>query len=244
MSNKLSKQVLETLQEKNIVPKPRWQFLLHDWVVWAGGIVTLLVGSLAVSVILFMIKTEDWDLYQYVSDSLLEFVLASLPYFWIIVFALFVALADYYFKHTKRGYRYRLIPVIIGSIVLSSLIGLLLFQAGLGQRINQVFVDRVPFYSEFVYKKQQEWVQPDMGRLAGEIISVDEASFVLRDFMGNAWAVTYVAGTLPRTPTPGTRVKMGGTVTAAGEFVAEKVRLWPDEQTIQQRIDEQLQKRK
>ena len=82
--NNIPNQVLEKI--KNIRPTPRWQFLLRDYSVWILGAVSLALGSLSFSVVLFMLANNDWDIYSEISNSFFKFLLITLPYFWLVFF--------------------------------------------------------------------------------------------------------------------------------------------------------------
>ena len=79
----IAKKVLEQIKSKGILPKPRWRFLLKDYLIWLFFGLTIIVGSLASSIIIFMVRSNDWDLYNRLH---LPFFLKTLPYFWIIIF--------------------------------------------------------------------------------------------------------------------------------------------------------------
>jgi hypothetical protein len=190
----LVKKTLEAIRQKHITPTPRWQFLLKDYLVWAGAGIMLVLGSLAVPVIIHMLVTNDWDVYEYLNGSLGQFVLLTLPYFWIVCLTLFVALAYYNIRHTKSGYRFHMLYVSIGSIAVSLLFGAALYGAGLGQIIDQTLADHVPFYEQIARPRRLLWMQDDHGLLAGTVTGiVDDAHFILIDFRNKNWEVTYQA---------------------------------------------------
>lgn len=190
MKNSLSQRVLEKIKEKKIMPKPRWEFLLKDYVIWGLGILCLLVGSLAMAVMIYMIQNNNWDLYKYVSDSLLGFVFATLPYFWIVILALFILAADYNLKHVKGGYRYRLPAVVVASIIICGFLGTLFYNFGLGRIIDNAFTTNLPVYERLSRHRRDVWHKPPKGVLAGMIIGQsgsDEYEF--RDLEDRSWRV-------------------------------------------------------
>jgi len=190
MKNGLSQKVLQKIKDKKITPKPRWEFLLKDYVIWGLGILCLLVGSLAMAVIIYMIQSNNWDLYEYVSDSLAGFIFATLPYFWIALLALFILAADYNLKHVKGGYRYRLPAVVVASIVICGFLGTIFFNFSLGQTIDNAFTTNLPAYERLSRYRRDIWHKPPKGVLAGMMTSqldIDEYEF--RDLQNQMWRV-------------------------------------------------------
>ena len=186
----IGQKVLKIIKEKKIKPKPKWAFLLKDYSIWLISITSLIIGSLAFSVIIFLIKNNDWDVYKYINNSLLEFVILTLPYLWFVILILFIAAVYYNFEHTKKGYKYQLCTVVIGSILFSALFGALLYNFGIGQAIDEVFAEKVPFYEKFRPDRRVRWMNPDKGLLAGMIVSVDESkNFQIIDMAGNIWNI-------------------------------------------------------
>ncbi|MDA3839866.1 MAG: hypothetical protein PF572_02145 [Patescibacteria group bacterium] len=188
----LSERVLAKIKEKKIERKAKWTFLLRNYVVWGAGIISLLVGGLALSVVIYMMRHNGWGEYSYVSDSFLQFIFLTLPYFWLVFLGLFVFIADYYIKHTNKGYRYRLPVVVVGSIFVSFLLGGLFYNLGMGQAIDDVLGRQAPFYRQFINPNMKRWNNPEKGLLSGKIISVNsESEFFLRDIDNTEWIVFY-----------------------------------------------------
>lgn len=186
----LSRKVLDTIKNKAIRPTPKWEFMLKNYAIWTMSIVSLVVGSFAFAVIVYMITNSDWDLYQDLSGSLLGFILASLPYLWLVFLILFIFLAHYNFRHTKTGYKHRFYLILITSIIVSMFLGIFFYTVGLGQAIDDVFADNLPKYHQLFNPRARMWHQAERGFLAGTIISVHSPeNFQLRDFEGNLWDI-------------------------------------------------------
>lgn len=232
----ISQTVLETIKAKNIAPTPKWTFLLKDYVVWGLGAISLLIGSLAIAVTVSMVRHNDWDLYKYASDSLLSFILVTLPYFWIAFLILFILAANYNFKHTKNGYRYRLSTIVAGSILISIAFGLLFYVAGLGQVIDKILVDKVPVYERIMEYRKRIWSQDERGLLSGVIVGVtDKEHFDITDPDRKIWHVTahrVEEGVRPMLKR-GARVKMVGEKVDRDKFNAVIIRPSIDKRTME-----------
>jgi hypothetical protein len=186
----VSEKTLKIIEEKNINPQARWRFLLKDYFFWLLFGLSVIVGAMAVSAVIFMLTVNDWDIYEYLGRSLPEHILISMPYLWITVLLAFLALAFYNFKYTRRGYRYEIRLIIFGSIVLSLIFGLAFFLAGLGEQIHNIFMSQVPFYNNLIYDTRNIWDNPQKGLLAGQITEIkNQDDFMLRDFHGKFWVV-------------------------------------------------------
>lgn len=192
-STKLSESVLEKIEEKKIRPEPKWKFLLRDYFVWSFGIFSVLIGAAAFSVILYMLRASDWGLYENIDNNFFSFLIGSLPYFWIGILLVFIFAADYNFKHTKSGYKYKTYAVVLASIFISVISGALLFNIGAGRAIDNAFAERVPLYKHAVnkmHKQRMMWDRPQEGFLSGVIVSMrDKRNFEINDLNDLLWLI-------------------------------------------------------
>ena len=101
MSEKITKKVLEKIKKEEIKPEAKWKFLLKDYFVWALFALSIIVGALAVSVIIFGIKISDWGMYDKLAGGPVKFLIMTLSYFWLLIFVAFISVAYYNLKHTK-----------------------------------------------------------------------------------------------------------------------------------------------
>ncbi len=190
LNKNFDQELLGKIKEKKIIPK--WHFLLKDYVVWFFGVLSLIIGSLSFSVIIYLAKFNDWEAYNQIGESFLSFIFLTLPYFWILFLIFFMAIVYYNIKHTKRGYRYSLFAILFGNIVVSILFGAIFFRAGVGQAIDDVLGARAPFYSEVINRQMYFWCQVNEGRLAGIVLEIkDDNNFILIDIHQRKWAIAH-----------------------------------------------------
>ena len=182
--NKISQKILATIKEKHIKPKPKWEFLLKSYLIWTLFGFCLVVGALSASVVIYLLVNNDWDLYRYASGSFFEFFFITLPYFWLFIFVLFIAVAYYNFKHTKKGYLTSLGKVIGICLFLSFLLGGLIYAAGFGKMLDNALSENFSYYNDFLEHRRQIWNQPGKGMLAGTIIKIESERFNLLDLIG------------------------------------------------------------
>ncbi len=239
--NSISEKVLKTIKAKKIIPKPRWTFLLKDYSIWLISVLSLIIGSLAFSVIIFLVKNNDWDVYEHINDSLLKFTILSLPYFWIVFLVFFIIVAHYNFKHTKKGYKYQLHTIVISSIIISMLMGAFLYNFGAGNAIDRILAQRMPFYQRFTQDPRNRWLQSEKGLLAGEVIAIEEPNvFQLKDISGKIWYV--ISGEVSLNG--GSEIKTGDLIRMVGQQLDEDSfqakRVLPAEPFIRRRFGDQV----
>ncbi len=186
----ISQLAQKIIKDKKIELKPRWTFKFKEYAIWFGVFVFIVIGGLAMAVIIYMLKNNDWDLFRQASHSLIGFIFITLPYFWILLLFLFGLFTYYNFKHTKSGYRYALGYVLLGIVLTSLFLGFLFYNVGLGRTMDRIFSDRLPLYEKMMCYKHNIWSKPDQGLLAGKIFSeVVNEQFKLTDLNRKIWLI-------------------------------------------------------
>lgn len=186
MSKKdLSKSVLSKIKKEHIKPKPKWEFLLKDYVFWGLFGLCIIIGGLVASMMIFKLQIHDWDLHRPLGENFFKFHIKALPFFWILLLIGFIFVADYNFKHTRKGYRYNLPLIVIGSILVSIILGFALFGAGIAKSMDEKALQHLPFYKEMTLDKQIEmWSQVEKGLFGGEIMKINEDKIEIQGFKG------------------------------------------------------------
>jgi hypothetical protein len=223
MGTKLSNKIIEKIEGEKIAPTPRWQFKLHDILLWVFFAISILVGSLACSTILHTFFSNDWGAYAQIRKSLFEFVFLSIPYFWIIILAVFLALAYLDFKSTREGFKFRSIWIVLLSLGLSFIFGTFLWWGGMGEKTDRIF-EGAPLLRNFDLR-QHLWNNPLENTLMGVITKVSEESIEIKDPAGTIWKVDI--SSLSKIPEfeVGERIRIVGEKKSEKEFKAKIV--WP-----------------
>lgn len=219
--NDLGKNILEKIKENHLKPKPRWEFLLKNYVMWAIFIIAILIGSQATGVIIFMAKHTDWQYHSAINGPAKE-IMINLPYFWLIILATFAAVAYYNLKHTKKGYRYNPFVVFGASIIISIVLGLGIYTFGGGENLEEIFYQRFPFYREMMRYQGKMMINPNDGRIAGVVIGVKDNLVIIEDFNGKIWEI------VTSTPSfvPGQRVNIIGRMLPGQQFETYMIKPW------------------
>ena len=187
----ISKKTLEKIKKEQVQPRPRWYFLTRNYFFWLMFTLTTLLGGIAFGMILFITGDLDWDIYQYLGISLPKAVIMSLPYLWIILLAIFLFVTYYNFIHTRTGYRYRFVAILIVSLLISALLGFGFYQYGWTEAMQRHFRTRIPGYHRLVYTGENQWMHPEKGLLIGNVkeLSTERASLLLEDHHGQIWEI-------------------------------------------------------
>jgi hypothetical protein len=212
--------LLTKIKDEKINPKPRWQFLLKNYTVWLAGLLSLLIGAAAISVMIYLFKFNDWEIYDQTKKTFLEFFILTLPYYWFVFLGIFVLIISYNLKHTENGYRYSRLLLIGGSIIFSIILGTIFYFAGMGEAIDNILGRQAPFYDQIINRHIDFWSQPGEGRLSGLVISTtDDGKFILIDRGNEQWLV----GTENSKPYSGAVIVVGQPIRLLGEETGDHV---------------------
>ncbi len=187
----LAKRVLGRITDEHLTPHPRWKFLVRNYAFWGLGVFAVLLGALAFSATIFEVQNVDWRLFPATHTDSLSFFLATAPFIWVLALALFIFVGYMYVRRTAHGYRYPLIVITVGAMLLSFLLGSGLYAIGFGGEIEEAVGDHPPFYRPILVEERSWWLASQKGLLGGEVekVSPGVTSFVLRDFSGQIWNV-------------------------------------------------------
>ena len=232
MSKKnISKNVLSKIQEHNITPKPKWKFLLKDYVLWSVFGVNMFFAAIFFSVTLLSLTNVDWDIYKYLHQNFIQYAVITVPYIRLIALILFVFLAYYNYRHTDKGYRYKARQIILMSLVIVVMMGGTMFVLGRAHIMEDILTKTLPHYETVEQQKLRMWYHPEEGLLTGTIIKiVNDDVFVIEDYYKKRWFVTNISNTIWRGPVQkpevGLRIKIIGRQSEVDKFEAEEIRPW------------------
>ena len=233
---KLSEQILVEIEKEHIVPTPRWHFLLKNYVFWGLFAVSVLLGSLAFSVIVHIKDNGDWDLLSHAQGNLFVSAVMFLPYFWFVFLLTFASIAYYNWHHTRRGYLIKRRWIFLGSVASSIFLGGVFYAFGFGAKVDQLMAKSLPLYDNSKHEaRKQLWQQPEHGMLMGEIVEIDENkdTIQIKDEQGNAWTIDNAKGSTKdkqnqNKKKKGNVVKVVGEIKNGKEFVAKEIRKCDD----------------
>ena len=138
-----------------------------------------------------MTVDNDWELHYIFHDTLIGHLFHTLPYFWLVLLGLFFIGAEYYFRNTKKGYKYSSLHIMLAIIIVNVIGGTVFYYTGFAYTVDTVLAEQIPeYYEPIIGNRHFRWVHPEEGRLSGEIEDVGERSLILQDINGNLWHVT------------------------------------------------------
>ena len=79
--------ILEKIKAEKISPKPKWQFLLKNSLIWTLGAFSLILGAISTSLVFYMMTGEDSGIGR--GPNVLEALFFVIPFFWIICLTIF-----------------------------------------------------------------------------------------------------------------------------------------------------------
>lgn len=198
MNNEHNKQievankVLAYIEKENVQPYSKWYFIFTNDFFWALGALSVLIGSICFSAVLFTYSNAEFELYQLNYDSFFGFLLEWVPVLWIVSFTLFMYVGYKNIQHTKHGYKYSFTFIIFSSLFLSAIGGAVLYSCGIAGIMDREFERRVPLYRSVQGLKKDIALRPERGGIGGQVIFIpdDFSSFTVKDFKGGTWVVS------------------------------------------------------
>lgn len=231
-----SERILEEIEKRNVVPLPRWYFIARSALFWGLAVISVITGAISMATAVYVFLDND-----YVTDHanidtlfeqrpLLEIIVQSIPYVWLLALTLFIIVAYYGFRHTRRGYRYPMLRVISGSLLMSMLLCGVMNAFDVGRLIHRYLIENIQSYNRLVNTNEILWVQTAKGLLGGKIVEypVRDSLVIIRDYKKRLWRVD-ISRAEVRTGTKlvvGKYLKITGLKTGKGEFRAHSVRPW------------------
>lgn len=185
--SRLSESVAQSIKQQQLKPIPRWRLLLESRFVWGLVLLSIIIGAVAVAILLHQILIPIDDMTKRPVGELLS----QIPLFWIVVLLLFAYVAYHNFIHTEEGYRWKTVQILIGTIIVSVLLGSVLFTVGIGRKVNDFMVAFVPGYTRYGDLRGRGWMNPAEGRLVGIALGGVNADkeFRLEDPAGKIWLI-------------------------------------------------------
>lgn len=216
MDNKektVSEKVLERIESSNVSPRSRTYFSLKNFGMWLLAGLSVLVGALAVSSILFRTVNIPLVLPPGPPPPFVE-ILFLMPFLWIALLVLFGYLAYREIRSTKRGYKYELSTLLLGVALISCVLGIVFYKTGTGLILDRFAAQHVPFQKNLEDLQRQRWMNPENGFLVGKVLSISDSNLLLADPNDTAWTVTFTQD-VRAVVVAGERVGVRGEITDA-----------------------------
>jgi hypothetical protein len=187
--------ILARISAEQVVPTPRYAFLLREYTLWSLWVLSIVLGALAVAVTVYDALSMTYALYEATHDNVWTFLVSVVPYVWLAVFAIMTVAAVRGLRATKRGYRYSTWFIITSSVVCSVLGSMLFHTLGFGFWLDNILGRQIDQYMSMEKMELGMWQAPSQGRLIGALVSpaglnpADESAFLFKDSDGQVWTI-------------------------------------------------------
>jgi len=182
MNNKNKKKNIDELileKIKGVEVTPKWKFAIKNMAIWFFGISTVVAGGLSLAATIFVFRNVRYELYEATHENLLTFFVEFIPVLWIFSLCAFVAITYYSFRNTENGYKQRFSIIILGTVLLTFMLGFFLHIAGMGRFIDKDLGRRIPFHKDVEMRNMDIWAHPEKGLLVG-LVSFEGEKIVLK----------------------------------------------------------------
>lgn len=236
MANINSDKIIDEIEKRRVVPIPRWRFMLKRAGVWGLALTSVMTGAISMATAIYVFFDNDYLTDHagieklFVQRPLIEVIVRSIPYAWLVTLALFMIAAYYSFRHTRRGYRYSVFRVVAGSVLLSVMLSGILHTFGIGKHVHRYLIDNVKGYGSLVYTNDVLWAQQEKGLLGGKVVRYSrcDSTVVIRDYRHHFWRVDISRARKHRGAhiAVGKYLKITGFKTGTNSFRAATIRPW------------------
>ena len=225
---KKSSTLLEKIKSEDITPIPKWKFVIGNNITWVFFISSILLGSIAFSVVLFSIQQTDFVLLNHLMHSKTEMILAVLPFFWLVCLLFFLGFSFYSIQYAKKAYKFTMGKIVLLSTAMSIVLGTLLFISGGAGKLEKTFASNVSLYESLEKKKTKLWSIPESGYLSGVIVEISNSKIKIKDSNGELWSINYKKSFIAPIVEikSGERIKIIGKIESDHSFVADEIRPW------------------
>ncbi len=144
MNNNLEKRILEKIKKEKIKPIPRWFFVLKNSFFLSLFGISIFMGALSFSILFYIFSDNGAYILEKYNFEKLKF--AILFWLFILIFFLFLAIKNY--RKTQNSYRYSLSTILNLNILLSLILGFVLFFTGVAQKTDEFSAKHLDFYQK------------------------------------------------------------------------------------------------
>lgn len=188
--------LFERIEAESITPTPKMKFMVTEWGIWLVWGLTVFFGATALAISGYVALSAQYALYEATHENFLTFMVAVIPYIWVVLFALMTYISVYEIKNTKHGYRYSTIFILGSNVIFTVLGAVLLHCLGLGYTLDKKLGEQIGMYMSLDKKEQLMWQKPSEGRLVGVLeprsISADGEEVIIhfKDIKGALWRLS------------------------------------------------------
>ena len=153
MNNNLEKRILEKIKKENIEPISKSYFVIKNSFFISIFIISIILGAISFSVLFYIFSHNQNILY----DSYNIYQLKNAIIFWAILLLIFLILSIKNISFIKNSYKYTLSMLISFIILISLILGIVLFYAGIGEKTDSYSSSKISFYQKNIIPKKETY---------------------------------------------------------------------------------------
>ncbi|PID51923.1 MAG: hypothetical protein CR972_04430 [Candidatus Moraniibacteriota bacterium] len=168
-----SKEVLEKIMRGEIKQRSRWYFFFQNFFLWTLGTISVIAGSIIVSLTIFTVANCDSAVYQEIYGHVMPHFTVFLITLWILITGALIIFSNHLIRCTKRGYVYPLWFILVIDIILSIVFGSIFYLMGAAGYVDEKLDQRIGYYENIERKRASLFNKPEKGILVGRIVRMN-----------------------------------------------------------------------
>jgi len=196
--NNIENEVIKKIEDSKIKPIPKSWFIIKNILFIIGFSIFFCIGAVSISVIISVL-TDNVEFYRLTNNSFILF-LNILPYFWIALSLVFLAIAYFNSKNINNSYKYFTLKNIVITLLLCLLCGTFLHVIGISSIIEHEIAAHSKIYNEVIYNRKKIFNHPENGTLVGKItdftITMEKRELNIQDVENQLWKVLITDDTI------------------------------------------------
>jgi hypothetical protein len=226
--SKVSKNIMEQIKDGAIKPRPRWRFVLMNILLIISLALAIVAGGMVMSLVFLQLFNLEWEFVSLGGEHGPTLV-GVLPVIWMLLLIIMLLLSVWVFERMERGYRYHPAWLLLAAIVLSVVLGGILYMTKGAELIEDTLRSSLPPYQELENAREIMFLNPERGLLPGKIIEITlPDGLELEDLRGNVWDISFQPGLADKPAIQ--KLQVGQMILAIGvksdddQFMAQEIR--------------------
>ncbi len=216
---KMRARILDTIKTEGISPKPKWHFLLKEWVIWVTAGIAFLLGAIATTLTIYMLNVNRF-MEHVIEITDADFWFSVVPLLWILLVVVGIFYTVYAARESKKGYKWSLSWLVSIALFGSVVLGTSAYAVGAGDVIDGYLLTKMPLYKKMTHFEPDHWMDIDNGVVVGMVTSVlSEGCTVER--MDTHTPLTILFDTETEILTPNQEILLNAPVKIIGEEVTD-----------------------
>jgi len=191
------------------------------WLVFA---VAVFIGAHAIGFVIHLLTIDNAP-FMMARGPRLGINALAIPLLWIIAYGIFITVAHWFFRHTPKGYKWSLTQLLGLNLVLSIIIGAVLYVAGAPHSFDRnIMRTFAPKFGGDRFR-ERTWQRPEDGSLIGKVINIEDGNLTIKDPKGNDWNILF---TELNGVKKGDKIGIHGEIIERQQFKADTLKVLPE----------------